>query len=160
MSIENSEGKKEEISGRELSEYIQTMGISISVLALVSSFVYTALTLILIGVEDVSALLWQGALLALYISFTLLLFLTYMHLGKILVTRARAYPRRPRWPQARVLNLLEALALSLWWISITFMFLAKNLIYLALTSLIAMTVMFPVSYLLILKTVLRKENAK
>jgi len=164
MTGENSERKDEETGGRESSEYVQTMGISISVLALVSSFVYTAMTLILIEVEDVSALLWQITLLVLFFSFTIFLFLTYMHLVRILVMRrSRRYPMIPqisKLPQASVLNLLETLALLLWWASMILMFLAKNLIYLASISLITMIVWLPVGYLFLLKPLLAKETTK
>jgi len=164
MAVTNAGKKENEVSERELSEYIQTMGISISVLALVSSFVYTAMTLILIEVEDVSALLWQSTLLILFFSFSIFLFLTYMHLVRILVmTRPRRHPRSPqisKLPQARVLNLLETLALLLWWASMIFMFFAKNLISLALASLITMIFLIPLSYLFLLKPLLTKETTK
>jgi len=163
MAGENSGRKDEEITGRESSEYVQAMGISISILALLSSFVYTAMTLILIEVEDLNALLWQGTLLILFFSFTIFLFLTYMDLMRIWGTIRSRYPRRPwisRWPSPWVLNLLETVALLLWWTSITFMLLAKNLIYLASTSLIITIVLLPIGYLLIFKPLHPKETTK
>jgi len=155
MTDENSGSKDEVIIGRESPEYVQAVGISISVLALVSSFVYTAMTLILIEVEEVGALLWQGTLLILFFSFSIFLFLTYMHLVRILVaTGPGRYPRSvqiSKLPQSRVLNLLELFAMLLWWISMPLMLFAKNLIYLASASLVLIIVSLPLSYLFILK---------
>jgi len=164
MAVTNARKKDDEVSERESSEYVQVMGISISVLALVSSFVYTTMTLILIEVADVGAFLWQSTLLILFFSFTLFLNLTYMHLVRIWVARRRRhYPRSAqisKLPRVIILNLLETLAMLLWWTSLPLMFLAKNLLYLALASLITIIASLPIGYVSILKPMLTSSHTQ
>ena len=120
--------------------------------ALLTSFIFTGLTLLLMGLEDVTSLLPQATLLVLLIAFLLAL----LHLG-IIQVREALIPRQaivsklspPSTPGFKVVNLLAPTIIFLWNASVVLMFFCRGLIYLGGIS-IVLVGLFYLVYLIFL----------
>lgn len=97
---------------------------------LVSSFIYSGITLLLLGLENPSMFVWQVALFALQIAFALLLFDTYITFLFASQVMWKRVPPKPLY----VANIFHVIGLFVWMMSISLMFFARNLTFLGVTQ--------------------------
>lgn len=125
----------EEISNGEAR--VLSLGMRVSVL--MASFIYTAITLLLMGLENPSIFLWQVTLFVLQIAFTSALFDTYLTLF------LAAGVLWKHWPIPKIMyiaDIFHLISASLWMLSISLMFFARNLLFLGLVQLFLTLVFF------------------
>ena len=106
---------------------------------LLTSFIFTALTLLLMGLEDVTSLLPQATLLVLLIAFLLVsLQLGIIQVREALITGHTVTSKLSTLstPGFKVVNLLSFTSILLWNASVVLMFFVRGLIYLGGISIV------------------------
>jgi hypothetical protein len=121
--------------GNEYTEYVKAVDRSrITMLSLFSGFTFSAITLFLVELPDLSGFVTQLTLFFLIILFDMFLFLlgwqTIIMIGTWNVSKV---PAHAKW-ELSVFNLLLILVFILWGWSVVLMFLLRNLFFLAFAS--------------------------
>lgn len=141
-----------ELNDPTFKTYLEHLRTTMTASALLTSFIFTALTLLLMGLEDVTSLLSQATLLVLLITFLL----AVLHLGIIQVREALITGQviasklsPPSTPGFKVANLLGLTYIFLWSASVVLMFFCRGLIYLGGIS-IVLVGLFYLVYLIVI----------
>ena len=122
-----------------LQTYLEHIRSTMTIDALLTSFIFTALTLLLLELKDVTTLVSKATLLVLLIAFLLAsLHLGILQMREALITRQAhiSKVRVPKTPGFKIANLLGATIILLWSFSVVLMFFCRNLIYLGLISIV------------------------
>lgn len=122
-----------------LRTYLEHLRSTMTGSALLTSFIFTGLTLLLMGLEDVTSLLSQATLLVLLIAFLLaILHLGIIQVREAILTGQAVAPKisPPSTPGFRIGNLLPLTFGFLWSASIVLMFFCTGLTYLGGISIV------------------------
>jgi len=142
------------MSEPDYQTYLQSLGTFLTTSALLTSFIFTALTLVLIQLEDVTTPVSQATLLVLQIAFILSEFtlgVIQVRINFLTIQAVASKVRPPSTPGWRFGNLLLHSSVSLMGVSIVLMFFYRGLLYLGLIS----TVLAGLSYLVFLIYVMK-----
>lgn len=125
---------------KEYSRYLKDLSKSrMTILSLVTGFTFTTITLLLNQLTGQDSLLAQLALVFLTIIFNLFLFLLQWQMVILIgAYYLRNPPSRYVW-ELSVFNILMIGTFSLWGISLVLIFLLRNLVYVALLSVVMWT---------------------
>jgi len=129
----------------DFSGYLQSLGAILTVVVLIVGFIFTAFTLVLIEMADVTSALAQAILLVLILAFVLAwlgvnILLVRIQLLSLSVSEARP-PSTPRW---RFFDLLVFSSVLLMGISVSLMMFCRGLTYLGLVTVAAVVLTFAV----------------
>jgi hypothetical protein len=119
----------------EYTEYVKCVsGSRVTMLSLFAGFTFSAITLFLYQLQDISSLISQFTLFFLVMLFDLCLFLLAWQTVIVIGTwNVRKAPARSKW-ELSVFNLLLMIVFILWGWSVVLMFLQRSLPYLAWVS--------------------------
>lgn len=119
--------------------YLEHLRTTMTGSALLTSFIFTALTLLLVELEDVTSLITQATLLVLLITFLLaILHLSIIQVREAILTgqAVASKLRLANTPGFKVGNLLTITLGFLWSASVVLMFFCRGLIYLGGISIV------------------------
>ena len=144
----------------DLSGYTQSLGPSLTLDALIVTFIFTALTLILVETPDVSSILVQATLLVLMVAFSMALLCLGIIDRRIVMLNPSFKVRRPSTPGWRFHNLLLFLSVSFMNLSIILMMFYRGLTGLGSVSLAIVILWFAVYLIYISPWRLKREQNK
>jgi uncharacterized membrane protein len=122
--------RSEDVDGMgetDLSSYVQSLGTSLTLDALVVTFIFTVLTLVLLEASDVTSILAQATLLVLMVAFSLALLSLGIMDRRINMLNPYMRVRRPSTPGWRFHNLLLLSSILLMNMSIVLMMFYRGL---------------------------------
>jgi len=122
------------MSEPDFSDYVQSLGTSLTVDALIVTFIFTALTLVLVETPDVTSILAQATLLVLMAAFNLALLSLGIIDRRMQMLRPKWKARPPSTPGWRFHNLLLFPSIFLMNISIALMMFYRGLTILGSVS--------------------------
>jgi hypothetical protein len=148
------------MSEPDFSDYVQRLGISLTIDALIVTFVFTALTLVLVETPDVTNVLAQGALLVLMVAFSF----AQLSLGiidrRMQMLGPKLKTRPPSTPLWRFHNLLLYPSIILMNISIVLMMFYRGLTSLGSVSAVVAVLTFTIYFIYLSPYPLKRSQNK
>jgi len=132
------------MSEPDFSGYVQSLGPSFTLDALIVTFIFTALTLVLVETPDIANLLVQAALLVLMVAFLFALFSLGILDRRMIMLNPKLKATPPYTPGWRFHNLLLLLSVLLMNMSIVLMMFYRGLTILGSVSLAIVVLWFTV----------------
>jgi drug/metabolite transporter (DMT)-like permease len=119
----------------DISRYAESLGTNHTIAALIASFIFTALTLILLEMADVTNVLMQATLLVLMVAFvSAMLGLSIIDMRIQLLRGPVPEGRTPSTPGWKFYNVLVLSSILFMGISIVLMMFSRGLTYVGLMS--------------------------